>query len=116
MNDSGEFQQVESNYSGKCSHVPSQPAVIPSPRSMLSRDKRFPLDTWNLFEPHGNVFGNPRPMFESSQTPCQGILHFTTPSATGAVPVLVRTGQAVARGEERIGSTTTMPMKEGRHP
>ena len=29
MNDSGEFQDVESMSSGKLSHVPSQPAVVP---------------------------------------------------------------------------------------
>ena len=42
MNDSGEFQDIEANYSGQFSHVPSPPAVIPSPQSMLSRDKRMP--------------------------------------------------------------------------
>ena len=47
MNDSGEFHEVESNYSGNLSHVPSQPAGIPSPRSMQSCDKRLPPDTWN---------------------------------------------------------------------
>ena len=47
MNDSGDFQEVESNYSGKLSHVSSQPAIIPSSRSMLSRDKRLPLNTWD---------------------------------------------------------------------
>ena len=95
----------------KISHVPSLQAVIPSPRSMLSLEKRLPPDTWNLSEPQGNVFGNPRPMFDSSQTPCQGILHSAT---AGAVPVQVRARQPVARGEERIGSTTTMPMSERR--
>ena len=45
MNDSGEFQGAESNYSGRLSYVPSQPAGIPSSRSMLSGDKRLPLDT-----------------------------------------------------------------------
>ena len=39
LNDSEEFQEVESNKSGQCSHVPSRPARIPSPRSMLSCDK-----------------------------------------------------------------------------
>ena len=38
----GDFQDVESNYRGRLSHVPSQPAMIPSSRSMLSRDKRLP--------------------------------------------------------------------------
>ena len=37
-------------------HVPSQRAVFPRPRSVLSRDKRLPPDTWNLSEPQGNVF------------------------------------------------------------
>ena len=56
MNDSGESQDTESNYSGKLSHVPSQPAVVPSPRSMLSRDRSMPFDTWKLSETQGNVF------------------------------------------------------------
>ena len=47
MSDSGDFQQVESNHSGRLSYVPSLPAAIPSSRSLLSRDKRLPLDTWN---------------------------------------------------------------------
>ena len=47
MNDSGEFQDVESNHSGRLSYVPSQPAAIPSSRSMLSRDKRLLCDSWN---------------------------------------------------------------------
>ena len=56
MNDSGEFQEVESNHSGRVSYVSSQPAVIPSSRSMLSRDKRLPLDTWNTSGQQENVF------------------------------------------------------------
>ena len=39
VNDSGEFQEVESNHSGRLSYVPSQPVPC--------RDKRLPLDTWN---------------------------------------------------------------------
>ena len=111
LSDSEEFQEVESNNSGKISHVP-----CPSPCSMLSCDNRLPLDTWNLSGSQENVFGNPRSVFESSQTPCQGSLslHSTTPSATGAIPVHVRTGTPVARGEERIGSTIRMPTFAGR--
>ena len=45
MNASGEFHEVESNNSGRMSHVSSQPAMIPTSRSELSRDKRLPLDT-----------------------------------------------------------------------
>ena len=38
-NNSGEFQDVESNCSGRLSHVSSQPEMIPSSRALLSRDK-----------------------------------------------------------------------------
>ena len=47
INDSGDFQDVESNYSERLSHVSSQPVMIPSSRSLPSRDKRLPIDTWN---------------------------------------------------------------------
>ena len=75
MNDSREFQATESSCSGKLSHVPSQTAVVPSPRSMLSRDQSLRSDTWSLSGTQGYVFGNPRAVFDSSQTPYQGILH-----------------------------------------
>ena len=45
VNDSGDFQDVESNCSGRLSYVPSQPVMIQSSRALLSRDKRLPLDT-----------------------------------------------------------------------
>ena len=67
MNDSGEFQEVESNHSGRLSLVPSQPEVIPSSSSsssMLSRDKRLPFDTWNTSGLQENVSGNPFPATE----------------------------------------------------
>ena len=51
MSDSGDFQDVESNCGGTLSHVPGQPAMIPSPGSMLSHDKRLRLDTWNQSGP-----------------------------------------------------------------
>ena len=38
LNDSGKFQEVDSNHRGICSHVPSQPPRIPSPRSLLTCD------------------------------------------------------------------------------
>ena len=67
MNDSGDFQDVESNYSGRLSRVSSQHATIPSSRSMLSRDKRLPLDTWNTSGLQENVFGNQFSAFDSFQ-------------------------------------------------
>ena len=49
LNDSTEFQDTESICSGKkLSHVPSQPAVVPSSRSMLSRDQSLRSDRWKL--------------------------------------------------------------------
>ena len=65
-NDSGEFQEVESNHSGRLSYVSSPLAMIPSSRSMLSRDKRLPLDTWNTSGLQENAFGNQFSAFESS--------------------------------------------------
>ena len=65
---------------GQFSHVPSQLAGIPSPGSLLSCDKRLPLDTSNLSGLQENVFVNPRSTLESSQTPYRGIHQFTTPS------------------------------------
>ena len=73
MNDSGEFQEVGSNHSGGLSHVPSQPEVIPSSSSMLSRDKRLPFDTWNAFGLQENVLGNQFSTFGSPRNHSQGI-------------------------------------------
>ena len=56
MNDSGDFQDVESNFCGRLSDVSSQPAMIPSSRSLLSRDKRLPLATWSQSGLQENIF------------------------------------------------------------
>ena len=81
-----EIQEVESNHSGKLSYVPSQPAAIPSSRSVLSCDKRLPLDTWHMSGPQENVFGTLFSTFDSSRNHCQGTHHSTTPGATRSVP------------------------------
>ena len=73
MNDSGEFQEVESNNSGRLSYVSSQPTTIPSSRSMLSGDKRLPLNTWNSSELQENVLGNQFSTFPSSRNHPQRI-------------------------------------------
>ena len=65
LNGSVEFQDIESNYSGRLSHVSSQPEMILSCRSSLSRDERLPLDTWNQSGVQGNVFGHPCSTFDS---------------------------------------------------
>ena len=53
----------------------SQPTVVPSPRSLLSRDQSLRSDTWNFVWNTGKLFGNPRAVIDSSQTPYQVILH-----------------------------------------
>ena len=58
INSSEEFQDIESNSCGRLSHVSSQPEMIPNSRSLLSRDKRLPLDTWNQSRVQENVCGN----------------------------------------------------------
>ena len=80
MSDSREFQEVESNHGGRSSHVPSQLAMIPSSRSMLSRDKRLPLDSWNTSGLQENVFGGQFSTFDSPRDHPQGIHYSTTPS------------------------------------
>ena len=76
-----EFQEVESNPSGRSSHVPSQPAAIPSSRSLLSRDKRLPLDPGNTSESQENVFGNRFSSFDPSQNHHQEIHQCRKPTS-----------------------------------
>ena len=90
MIDSREFQVVESMCSAELSHVPSQPAIVPSLSGMLSRDQILRLDTWNLLGTSGNVFHSPRAVIDSSSTPYQGMLHSWNQNATGGNPVRER--------------------------
>ena len=116
LNDFGEFHEVESIYSGKFSYVPSQSAMIPSPRSMPSCDKRLRPETWNPSGLQENVFSNPRSTFKSTKTPCQGTHPFMTSSAAGEAPALISTGKLLAREDERRGSTIPMPTLARRPP
>ena len=87
MNDSGDFQEVESNYSGRLSHVSSQHAMIPSSRSMLSRDKRLPLNTWDSSGFQENVFGNQFSTCDSFRDHPQRIQFDDAQRERGSVPV-----------------------------
>ena len=71
--DSGDFQDVESNKSGRLSHVSSHPAMIPRSRALLSHDKRLPLDTWNQSGLQENVFRNEFSTFDSPRDYSQRI-------------------------------------------
>ena len=112
MNDSGELQEVE-NHSGRLSYVSSQPEVIPSSRSMLSRDKRLPLDTWNSSGLQENVFGNQFSTFGSPGNHSQGIhngVAHKTPRETESVPRAIGTGTSFARDDEQKKGTIPMPL------
>ena len=113
MNDSGEVQEVESNHSGRLYHVHSQPEVIPSSSSMLSRDKRLPFDTWNAPGLLENAFGNQFSTFGLRGNPSQrvhyGVAHETR-RETESVPRAIGTGTSFARDDEQNKGTIPMPM------
>ena len=112
MSDSGELQEVESNYSGRLSYVSSQPAMIPSSRSMLSHDKRLPLDTWNTSGLQENVFGNQFSTYGSPGDHSQGIQYgvaHKTKRETESVPRATGTGTSFARDDEQNKGTIPMP-------
>ena len=74
MSDSREIQDVESNCSGKLSHVPSQLAIVPSLGGMLRHDQSLRLEIWNLLGTSGNVFDSTFAVIDASSTPSQGML------------------------------------------
>ena len=108
-NDSREFQDVESVCSGRLSHVPRQPAIVPSPRGVLSRDQSLRPDTWNLLGTSGNVFDSPLAPIDSVSTPFRGMLHSWNLNATDGDLVRPSTGRPVARSEEQNRNTAPTP-------
>ena len=101
LNDSGEFHEAESNCSGKNSHVPSQPARIPSPRSKhgIHLDYR---KTFFFFFCKSTLDARLLTSTSSRNHPCM------TPNAAVEAPALISTGKRVAREDERVGSTIPM--------
>ena len=104
MNGSGEFQEVESNYSGRLSYVSGQPAMISSSRSMLSRDKRLPLDTWSTSGLQEKVFGNQFSTFDSPRDHLPGFHPCTPQRERGSVP----------QDDKQNRDTIPMPTSAGR--
>ena len=78
LNDSGEIPEVESNKSGKFDHFPSQPAVFQVHILCWAATNACRLTHGICLDHRKTFFGNPRTMFDSSQTPYQEILHSTT--------------------------------------
>ena len=114
MNDSGEFQEVESHHSGRLSHVSSQPVMIPSSRTMLSRDKRLPFDTWNASGFQENAFGDQFSTFGSPQDHHQGIHHCAPQRERGSVPQAAKSETLFARDDKQNRGTIPMPTLAGR--
>ena len=87
-----QMNSLESNYSWRLSYVPSQPAIIPSSRSVLSRDKPLPFDTWNMSGLQENVFGDQFSTFDSPRDHHQGIHPCAPQRERGPVPQATVTG------------------------
>ena len=115
MSDSRKFQAVESICSGGLSHVPSQPAVVPSLRGMLSRNQSLPLDKRNSLATSGNVFDNPSAPVNSVST-SHRVKHPWNLDAAFGNPVQSSTGRPVAGSEEQIRDTIPTPRFGDRQP
>ena len=85
--------------------------MIPCSLSILSRDKRLPLDTWNAPGLQENVFGNQfttcglpgNPSFSRNH-------HGETRRETESVPRAIGTATSLARGDDQNKGTIPMPM------
>ena len=97
MNDPKEFQEVKSNHGGRLSHVPSQPELIPSFSSMLSRDKRLKktfLVNQDILLKEFIMVSHMKHKERQNQS----------------VPRAIRTRTSFARDDEEHKSTILMPM------
>ena len=114
MNDSREFQDVESVRSGRFSRVPSQPAVLPSPRGLRSRDPSLRHDLWNPHGFSGNVLAGPSASASTSYT---GVLNPFASDATENILVLTGTRRPVAGNEVHNRDTFEhLDLREDRQP
>ena len=112
LNDSGEFQEVESNYSMR---MFLRFQSTPSSRSMLSRDTRLPLDTWNTSGLQENAFCNQFSAFDSPQNHPQGIHSGEAQRERGSVPQATRTETLFTRDDKQNrGTIQCRHLQEGR--
>ena len=88
--------------------------MIPCSRSMLSRDKRLPLDTWNTPGPQENVFGNQFSTFDSPRDHPQGIHPCAPQRERGSVPQAAGSETVFARDDKQNRGTIPMPTFAGR--
>ena len=106
MSDSGDFQEVESNHSGRLSHVPNQPEVIPSCRAAAGACRLV----------HGMHLGYTKTFVVISflhlirtKIRLKEFFIVRTPRETESVPRAIRTGTSFTRDEEQHRSTIPMP-------
>ena len=109
MKDSEDFQDVESNYCGRLSHVSSQPVMIPSSRALLSRDKRLPLDTWNQYGLQEHVLGNQFSTFDSPRDFPQRISSENVHRNREAIPHRPEEKASLTSGDGQNYGTIPMP-------
>ena len=101
-------QMNSMNYSGRLSHVSSQPVMILSSRALLSRDKRLPLDT-NQSGLQENVFGNQFSTFDSPRDYSQRIQSDDVQRNREAAPEAGRTKTMHPSEDRQNQGTIPMP-------
>ena len=100
---------MESNYSGRLSHVSSQPVMIPSFCAFPSRDKRLPLDTWNQSGLQENVFENQFSTFDSPRDFSHRISSADGQRNREAFPEAGRMKTSHTSDDKQRGDTIPMP-------
>ena len=83
--------------------------MIPSSRSMLSRDKRLPPYTWNTPRLQENVFGNQFSTFDSPRDHHQEIHCGAPQRERGSVPQATGSGTLFIRDHKQSKDTIPMP-------
>ena len=83
--------------------------MIPSSRSMLSRDERLPLDTGNQSGLQENVFGNQFSTFDSPRDHHQEIHPCEPQRERGSVPQAAGSGTPFTRDDKQGKGTIPMP-------
>ena len=83
--------------------------MIPSSRTMLSRGKRLPLDTWNTSGLQENVFGNQFSAFDSPRDHHQEIHSCTPQRERRSVPQAAGSVTPFTRDDKQGKGTIPMP-------
>ena len=98
-------------------YVSSQPAMVPSSRSMPSRDKLLPFDTWGSPGITGTLFGNQFSTFDSPRDHPQRIHCGATPPRereTGVSSTSNRDTDLFHKDDEQNRDTIPTPTFAGR--